>query len=167
MKDQNLFAKMFATQNDVALTIARVTLAGVMFAHGAQKALGWWGGYGFAASMEFLGQSLPSFVALLVIAAEFLGAIALLLGFFGRFSAASIGAVMVGAAVMVHWPHFFMDWSGQAGVQGIEFHILAVGLAAVVALRGSGAFSIDRLIATRLQERPAATVAADSRVYAR
>jgi uncharacterized membrane protein YphA (DoxX/SURF4 family) len=44
--------RLLQTTNDPVLTIVRLTLGVVFFAHGAQKALGWFGGYGFAGTLE-------------------------------------------------------------------------------------------------------------------
>lgn len=47
----------------------RATLALMMFPHGAQKALGWFGGYGWSGTMGFLTEQIgmPSAAAALVI----------------------------------------------------------------------------------------------------
>jgi putative oxidoreductase len=88
----------------------------------------------------------PAAAALLVILAESLGALALIFGFAGRFMALGIAAVMAGAIFMAHAAHgFFMNWTGAQAGEGFEFHLLAIALAVVVAVRGSGALSIDRL----------------------
>jgi putative oxidoreductase len=143
-----LWQRFLATPADPAATLARVALGAVILPHGAQKLLGWFGGYGFEGTMGYFTGSLgvPAAMALLVILAESLGALALVLGFAGRFMALGIAAVMSGAIFMAHAPNgFFMNWSGAQAGEGIEYHLLAIALALVVALRGSGAFSIDRL----------------------
>ncbi|HEX6308311.1 MAG TPA: DoxX family protein [Longimicrobiales bacterium] len=130
--------------------LIRTTLALVIFPHGAQKLLGWFGGYGFDGTMAHLmgHYGLPALVAVLVIAIEFFGPIALVLGLFGRVAAAGIGVVMVGAALTTHLPYgFFMDWFGTQGGEGFEYHLLALALAIAVTVNGSGALSLDRLIA--------------------
>ena len=128
--------------------VLRLALGIVMFPHGAQKLLGWFGGYGFEGTMGYFTGTLgvPAAVALLVILAESLGALALIFGVAGRFMALGIAAVMSGAIFMAHAPNgFFMNWTGTQAGEGFEYHLLAIALAAVVALRGSGAYSIDRL----------------------
>jgi putative oxidoreductase len=146
------FARLVATDHDWSATVARLALGAVMLPHGAQKLLGWFGGYGFHGTMGFLtgAAHLPWVVALLVILAESLGSLALVLGFAGRFMAAGITAVMVGAIATVHAANgFFMNWNGTAKGEGFEYHILAIALALVVMLKGSGAASVDRALTRR------------------
>ncbi|MDH3496866.1 MAG: DoxX family protein [Gemmatimonadota bacterium] len=143
-------AALFRTPNESALTIARITLGLVMFPHGAQKLLGWFGGFGFEGTMGFLTQSigLPWILGLTVILIEFFGSLALILGFAGRLMALGVAAVMVGAIATTHFANgFFMNWSGALPGEGFEFHLLAIGLALAVIVRGSGAWSVDRVLA--------------------
>lgn len=144
---------LFGTDKDVGLLVARLTLGIVMIPHGLQKLLGWFGGWGFSATMDYFTQSLgiPAVLAFLVIVAESFGALGLLAGLSSRIAALGIGAVMVGAILMSHLQHgFFMNWSGSQAGEGFEFHLLAIGLAAVVAIRGGGALSLDRVLARRI-----------------
>jgi putative oxidoreductase len=144
------FAKVFHTEKSIVPTLLRIALGVVIFPHGAQKALGWFGGYGYEATMEYFTQTagLPGFIAFMVIVIEFLGAVALIVGFGGRLAAIGVGIVMVGAIYTTHLPFgFFMNWSGAQPGEGFEYHILALGLAAGVTIAGSGAYSIDRWLA--------------------
>jgi putative oxidoreductase len=147
-----MFRKLLETPNDITATLARIALAGVIFPHGAQKLLGWFGGHGFAGTMGFFtgAMGLPWAVALLVIAIEFFGAVLLAVGLLGRVGALGVAAVMAGAVATVHHKFgFFMNWNGDQAGEGFEYHLLAVALALVVIVRGSGAFSLDRLLAGR------------------
>src|SRR5436853_4295103 len=96
--------RLMSTSNDVALTMLRVVLGVIFFAHGAQKMLGWFGGYGFSGTMKaFTGMMhIPAPLAFLAIAAEFFGGIGLVVGFLTRIAALGIGVNMVVAALMVH-----------------------------------------------------------------
>ncbi|MEO6035151.1 MAG: DoxX family protein, partial [Verrucomicrobiota bacterium] len=94
---------MFRTNHEVAPLILRVLLAVVMFPHGAQKALGWFGGYGFSGAMKFFTENahIPSPLAFLAILAEFGGSIALFFGLLTRLSAFGIGTTLAVAAMTV------------------------------------------------------------------
>lgn len=137
------------------LLLVRVVLATVMAAHGAQKLLGWFGGYGFEGTLEFFTGyiGLPYGLAALIIFTESVGMIALLLGFASRFLAGSLVLIMIGAIVTVHGSFgFFMNWSGAQGGEGFEFHILVIALAFVLTANGAGAYSVDAWISSRLRE---------------
>ncbi|HEX6057819.1 MAG TPA: DoxX family protein [Gemmatimonadaceae bacterium] len=143
-----MFRKLLSTSDERVLLLIRLALGIVMFPHGAQKALGWYGGGGIDGTIGFFGQmGIPAFLAMMVIAAEFVGSILLVVGFLGRVAAFGIACVMLGATIMVHVPNgFFMNWSGQQAGEGFEYHILALTLAVVIMWRGSGAASIDRAL---------------------
>lgn len=141
---------LIATRRESAPLVARVVLGLVMFPHGAQHALGWFGGYGFRGTLGWMTGTLgfPAPLAALAIVVELLAPFALVLGVGGRVAAAGIIGLMLGAA-STHLPNgFFMNWFGamKPGVEGYEYHLLAMALAAVVAIKGSGALSIDRLL---------------------
>ncbi len=137
------------TEDDWAAFFARLALAAVFFPHGAQKVLGWFGGPGFSATLSMFGQmGMPAPVTLLVMAVEFLGPICLLLGLLSRVAALGILGEMVGAIALVHRHFgFFMNWYGTQKGEGYEFHLLAIALALVVLIKGSGALSVDRTVA--------------------
>src|SRR6185369_16434965 len=108
--------KLTATDNDVATTVLRLVLGVIFFAHGAQKMLGWFGGYGFSGTMGFFtGQMhIPALFAFLAIAAEFAGSLGLITGFLSRIAAFGIAANMVVAILTVHAANgFFMNWFGN------------------------------------------------------
>jgi putative oxidoreductase len=140
--------RLTSTSNDVALTILRLVLGVVFFAHGAQKMLGWFGGYGFHGTMGFFEHmGLPAPVALLIICTEFFGGLGLIVGLLTRIAALGIGIEMIVAIFMVHLPNgFFMNWFGNQKGEGFEYHLLAIAAAAALLLRGSGAFSADRAL---------------------
>jgi len=152
--------KIVSTRNEYAALILRLALGVVFFAHGAQKALGWFGGYGFARTLtQFTtGMHIPEPLAVLAIAAEFLGGLGLILGFLARVAAAGIAVNMIVAIATVHYRMgFFMNWSGTKKGEGFEFHLLVLAIAVAVIIRGSGALSIDGLLARSpggITERP-------------
>jgi putative oxidoreductase len=137
---------LLRTENDIALTIARLVLGIIFFAHGSQKVLGWFGGYGFHATMDaFTHQmGIPAVFAFLAIMAEFFGSIGLVLGFLTRIAAFGIACVMLVAIVMVHHQFgLFMNWAGTQKGEGIEYHLLALAITIVLMIRGGGALSVD------------------------
>jgi putative oxidoreductase len=151
-----MFRKLLATSDDWTLTMLRLVMGVVFFAHGAQKTLGWFGGYGFSGTMGFFTQQMhiPAVFAFLAICAEFLGGIGLILGALGRVAAFGIACNMVVAVMMVHAPNgLFMNWSGQQKGEGFEFHLLALAIAGVLMVRGSGAFSLDRKLSGETEVR--------------
>ncbi|MDB5096392.1 MAG: Membrane protein 2, distant similarity to thiosulfate:quinone oxidoreductase DoxD [Cyanobacteria bacterium RYN_339] len=146
------WTRVLATSNDYAATVSRLALGAMILPHGMQKALGLFGGYGFAGTMQFFTQTMhiPAPFAALAIAAEFLGGLGLITGLFGRVAAFGVGFTMLMAALTVHLPNgFFMNWFGNQKGEGVEFFILAIGLAVAVMIKGSGALSLDRLVANK------------------
>ena len=140
--------KVMATGNDVALTILRVVLGTVFFAHGAQKMLGWFGGFGFHGTMGFFtNMGMPAPLAFLIICTEFFGGLGLIVGLLTRIASFGIACLMVGAIFMVHLQNgFFMNWMGNQKGEGFEYHLLVLAMAAALLLRGAGAFSLDRAL---------------------
>ncbi len=145
---------------------ARIALGLILFPHGAQHALGWFGGYGFRGTLGWMTGTVgfPAPLAALAIVVELLAPFALVAGIGGRVAAAGVIGLMLGAA-STHLPNgFFMNWFGAlpAGSEGFEYHLLVIALASVVAIEGSGAFALDRLLARddrRRAHTPAPTIA--------
>jgi putative oxidoreductase len=146
-----MFRKLIGTTDDSLIAILRLVLGAVFFAHGAQKALGWFGGYGFSGTMGFFTQAMhiPAPLAFLAICAEFLGGIGLIVGLLGRVAAFGIACNMLVAVVMVHRHFgFFANWFGNQKGEGFEYHLLALAIALAIMIKGSGAFSIDRALSS-------------------
>ena len=144
---------LFRTDDGWAGLILRLTLGLVMFPHGAQKLLGWYGGFGFEGTMGAFTHKMgmPWFIAFLVIIGEFFGSLALLAGLITRFTAASLAVIMLGAITIVHLPHgFFMNWFGTQQGEGYEYHVLVIGIAAALLVIGAGRWSIDREVTARI-----------------
>jgi putative oxidoreductase len=140
--------RLLSTSNDVTLTFLRLVLGVVFFAHGAQKMLGWFGGYGFHATMGFFTHmGMPAAVAFLIICTEFFGGLGLIVGLLTRIAALGIGVEMIGAILMVHLPNgFFMNWTGSQKGEGFEYHLLAIAVAGALLVRGAGKFSADQAL---------------------
>ena len=157
-----MFHKLVATADDRTIAMIRVILGIVFFAHGAQKALGLFGSPGFSSTIDSFQQiGIPAGLTVLAIAAEFLGGLGLLVGLLTRVAALGIIVNMVVAVLIVHSRvGFFMNWSGNQQGEGFEFHLLAIALALAILIKGAGAFSIDRILATRSPARRLGTVTA-------
>jgi putative oxidoreductase len=140
---------LLQTDSGVVGLILRITLAVVMFPHGAQKVPGWFGGHGFRETMKFFTASgVPAILAALAIAAEFLGPLGLAVGLLTRVAAFGIACVMLVAILTVHWPNgFFMNWYGNQKGEGFEYHLLALGIAIALIIVGAGAWSLDGALA--------------------
>jgi len=156
--------RLFSTTDNYAVTVLRLGLGIVFFAHGAQKALGWFGGLGFAGTTHMFEQymGIPAPFAVLAILAEFLGGLGLLFGLLGRVAAFGIAINMVVAIFKVHVHNgFFANWTGQQKGEGVEFHLLAISGLVAIMIAGSGALSLDLAIspsisgAAALRHRPA------------
>ena len=144
-----MFKKLINTDSSSAATILRLVLGVVFFVHGAQKMLGWFGGYGFHGTMGFFTGALhiPAPLAVLAIFAEFFGGLGLIAGLLTRVAAFGIAVNMLVAIFMVHAANgFFMNWSGTQKGEGYEYHLLALAIAAYLVIRGAGAFSVDRAL---------------------
>lgn len=121
-----------------------VRLVGLGFAaHGAQKLFGWFGGYGLAGTggyFEGMGWRPGRVFAAVAGLGEFLGGLLLFLGLGGPIGPMLIIAVMVVAAVSVHWP------AGWFAPKGVELPVLYIAFAMVFAFIGFGAYSLDALL---------------------
>lgn len=141
---------LIRTDEDYAVLLLRVSLALILFPHGAQHMLGWFGGYGFAGTYQWMTQSLgfPATLAALGIITEFVAPFALAAGIGSRIAALGVIGLMSGA-VITHAEHgFFMNWFGglPAGAEGYEYHLLVIAIALALVIRGSGAWSTDGLL---------------------
>ena len=148
-----MFTFLFATRSDWTGPILRLTLGGVMWAHGAQKMLGWFGGYGFSGTMKFFTDPmhLPWLIGFLVIVIEFFGTLSILIGLASRLWAALLAVLTLGIVFTSHLQHgFFMNWFGNQKGEGYEYFLLLLGLAAALVVNGSGRYSLDKLL-----QRPA------------
>lgn len=147
-EEDTVFQRLVQTHNDLVLTFARFILGIVFFAHGAQKMLGWFGGYGFSATVgAFTKMGMPAALVYFVIFVEFFGGLSMLFGLLSRLGGLGMTALMLGAIFTIHiHVGFFMNWYGTQKGEGYEFHLLAIALAVLIMVRGAGALSLDRLI---------------------
>ena len=135
----------FHTDDSWTGFVLRLTLGLVMFTHGAQKLLGWYGGFGFSGTMGFFTETmhLPWIVALLVIVGEFFGSLGLIAGFLTHFM-----VIMLGAIITSHLQNgFFMNWFGKQQGEGYEYHLLVIGISLALLVTGAGKWSVDKVVA--------------------
>lgn len=140
------------TDNSIAPLFFRLALGSVMFAHGAQKVLGWFGGPGFEKTIQIFSSQMyfPFWLTIILMITEFFGSLGLILGLFTRISALGIGIAMSVCAYMNHLKNgFFMNWFGQQKGEGFEFHILVVGISLALLVKGGGLISIDRMFSKK------------------
>jgi len=145
----SILRRVLTTQDDLSLTVLRIFLGMVILPHGAQKLLGWFGGHGFAGTMQHFTEQMgiPFVFALLAILAESLGTMGLIVGLCTRIAALGVGVTIGVAALLVHIENgFFMNWTGRKAGEGFEFHLLVVGMALALVIGGGGKWSLDRLI---------------------
>jgi putative oxidoreductase len=155
-----MFRKLLSTSNDPSLTLLRLVAGVVFFAHGAQKMLGWFGGYGFHGTMGFFTHEmhLPAVLAFLAICAEFLGGLGLIVGFLSRIAAFGILCNMVSAVFLIHHNYgFFMNWGGDQKGEGFEYHLLAIAVLLAIIIKGAGAYSVDYMLSRSSQMQAASS----------
>ncbi len=157
MTHTSSLSRFFKTDpTNTTLFLQRVVLGAVIAPHGAQKLLGWFGGYGFDGTMGFFTQTMhiPSPVALLVILGESIGALALIAGLGTRLTAFGIASILVGAVLTTHVQvGFFMNWFGAQSGEGYEFHLLGLALATPLVVRGGGRYALDNWLLARLSSK--------------
>lgn len=134
------------SSNDKILALMRLILGFIFFGHGTQKALGWWGGFGWRGTMHMFtaGMHIPAFFAVCAILAEFLGGILLLAGFLSRLAALGIAINMMVAILRVHLHNGLLG--GPHGT-GYEFPLALLAMCILIIFKGGGAMSVDRAIA--------------------
>jgi len=124
-----------------ALLIARLLLGGALFAHGAQKLFGWFGGYGIKGTggfMETIGFRPGALFAAAAGLGEVGGGLLTALGLGGPIGPALIIMVMIVAILSVHAPKGF--WASNGGY---ELNTMNIAAALILAFVGFGGFSLD------------------------
>ncbi|MGN0835613.1 MAG: DoxX family protein [Candidatus Spyradosoma sp.] len=136
-----------AFSEDAGKFLLRAAVAVVIFPHGAQKALGAFGGNGLVATWSAFTEKMgiPAPLAGAAIFTEFVVPILLILGVFPRVCAALLVVLMAGAARYHLENGFFMNWSGKQPGEGVEYHLLFIGATLALALFGGGRFTLSRL----------------------
>ena len=147
-----MLKQIINTKPGMAPTIIRLALGCVLFAHGAQKMLGWFGGGGFSNTMHFFtGEGHLSYItALFVILIEFFGSLMLIFGALTRIAALGVFGLFIGIMYNFSLANgFFMNWSGDKKGEGFEYDILVLGITLALIIAGGGSFSIDRKFSSK------------------
>lgn len=147
-----MFKQIINTKSLIPPAITRIVLGCVLFPHGAQKMLGWFGGGGFSNTMNFFTSAghMSYITALFVILIEFFGSLMLILGALTRVAALGIFGLFFGIIYNVSYANgFFMNWSGDKKGEGFEYHLLVLGMALALIIAGGGSFSIDRKFSSK------------------
>lgn len=132
---------------DLALLILRVAVGGLMFAHGAQKLFGWFGGRGLTGTygmMQKLRLRPAKLWAWMAILSEVGGGLLFVLGLLNPLGSLGLIATMLIAIILVTWPRF---WGAQGG---FEYNLLFIVPAVVEAISGPGHYSLDALLGLAL-----------------
>ena len=141
-----MFQKLIATSPTWTTLPIRLTLGAILFAHGAQKVFGWWGGPGlekFATFAVPYSWMRPAWVWLWAEAfAELAAGVFVLLGLLTRAGALFITLIMLVALFGVHWSGGFFLNQG-IGIDGIEFTLARLGMAVALLVAGGGRLSLD------------------------
>ena len=148
--------KFLRSSNDYTLALMRLVLGIIFLVHGGQKAMGWFGGYGWTGTMHmFTGMMhFPAFFAACAILAEFVGGILLIIGFLSRLAALAIAINMMVAILKVHLHN---GLTGGPGGPGYEYPLALLALCILIIMKGGGALSVDRFFAGNTSEpKPAA-----------
>lgn len=148
---------LLQTDASPAQLVLRLALGLVMLPHGAQHLFGWFGGYGFAGTLAWMTGSLgiPAPIAGAGIVLEFVAPLALILGAGTRLAGLALAVFLTVAASTHVGNGLFINWTGAlpAGVEGVEFHVLAIAMALALVLRGAGAVSLDRRLLARISSQ--------------
>ena len=131
---------------DWRIALLRLAIGATFFLHGWQK-LFQMGVPGVAGFFGQLGIPAPMAAATLISLLELVGGALLIAGLFTRWISVPLALDMLVAALLVHAP------AGFFAPNGVELVFLLLGGTLALALNGSGALSLDRLMA---RPRPAA-----------
>lgn len=132
--------------SELGFLALRAGLGVIFMAHGAQKLFGWFGGYGWGATLDYFTQTMgvPAPLGGLAILTEFFGGLAVLLGVLSRTAGLGLAATMVVAAAKVHLVNgFFVNWANTPNQgHGIEMNVALFAMALFVALAGPGRWAL-------------------------
>lgn len=129
---------------DVGLLLLRFGIGGLVFAHGAQKVFGLWGGPGinaFAGNLTALGYQQATTLAWVTGVTELVAGAFVVLGVLSPLAAAAVLAIMINAVLLKYGNGFFV--TGPAGGNAVELSLLLGLGAAGLVLTGPGRIALD------------------------
>ena len=133
---------------DLGLLVLRLVIGALLFAHGAQKLFGWFGGYGLSGTSGLFESQFrlrpARFWTVAAGASEAVGGLLLALGLLNPLGPVAIFAAMLVAAILAHWPRF---WAHEGG---IEFPVVLMAASVAAAVGGPGAWSMDAALGVSL-----------------
>ena len=133
---------LIKTSENWAMLPIRLALGTIMFAHGAQKVFGWWGGPGFnewTNQVAPFSEMRPSWLWMAAAAlSELVGGSMVIIGLYTRIGAILIACVMTVAILGVHWAYGFFIVN-----RGFEYALALFAMAAALLIHGGGAASVD------------------------
>jgi putative oxidoreductase len=133
----------------LGLLVLRLALGVIFFAHGAQKVMGWWGGYGMDGfSQHVISMGMPAFMAYVAAYVELLGGAAVIFGFLTRLAALGLVGVMGVAIWKVHGVHglFLNIMCAPDKGHGFEYALALLAMALCLVFTGAGKISLDGFI---------------------
>ena len=139
-----LFQAPTRRQIDTALAVLRVVLGVTFILHGGQK-LFVFGFGGVTGAFGQMGIPAPGFFGPFVALVEFFGGIAITLGLLTRLAALGVGSTMIVAILTVHLKQGFFNPGG------FEFPLALLASAIALVIAGAGAYSVDAVIARKLE----------------
>ena len=130
---------------EIAFTLMRIVIGGIMLMHGWTKVSSATGAAGVAGFMSRIGLEPGIAFAYAAIFLETVGAVCLIVGLLTRFFAAALAIEMAIALAVVHLAKGFSVNQG-----GYEYVLLIGIVLLVIAIRGGGPYSVDRVIGKEL-----------------
>jgi putative oxidoreductase len=146
-----MIQQLVETNTSYICLFLRIITGIIIFPYGMQKLFGWFDGPGISGTHEQMrSKNIPWFIGWLIIIAQSFGSVALILGLFGRIAAGGNFIIFTGALV-VHSPDgWFLNWFGKKKGEGIEYLMMLLSILLVITINGSGAFSVDQWLMTKM-----------------
>lgn len=125
-----------ASQNSIVILISRVFLAILFILAGWSKLTGL---DGTAQYFSAIGLPMPMVTAVIVGLIEFVGGLAILIGFQTRIAAVVVALFTIGATLVAH-----MDFAEGMNALMAQKNLAIAGGLLLLAVTGAGAYSVDR-----------------------